>query len=233
MALLNGDLQLAEACAARSQDLSGLLLLYSSAGNRAGLLRLAQQSRDAGRLNVGFVASLLTGRLEDCLSLLVEHGRLPEATLMARTYLPSKVPEMLALWKADLKKTNDKAAAALADPSEYPNLFTDFDIALRVEEMFLKARDNVVSSVLYPQAKADLDLDLIALVKHQLAHQQQQLQQQQQQVTQQEVEQEEEEEEQEEEEPEQEEEEEPEQAVEPVQVHSAPASPVAQNASTK
>lgn len=179
LALLNGDLALAEACALRSADLSGLLLLYSCAGDRAGMLRLAQQARDAGRLNVGFVASLLTGRIEDCLSLLVEHGRLPEATLLARTYLPSQVPAHLALWKADLKKTNEKAAAALADPAEYPNLFADYDVALRVEEMFLRARENAVPSSAYPQAKGDLDLDLIALVKQQLARQAELLQAQQ------------------------------------------------------
>jgi coatomer subunit beta' len=174
LALLHGDLALAEACAVRSQDLSGLLLLYSSAGNRAGMVRLAQQAKDAGRLNVGFVASLLTGRVEDCLSLLVEHQRFPEAALMARTYLPSKVSEILPLWKADLKKTNAKAAAALADPSEYANLFPNFDIAMRVEEMFLKAREHVVSASLYSQAKGDLDLDLIALVKQQMLAQQEQ-----------------------------------------------------------
>jgi coatomer subunit beta' len=38
----------------------------------------------------------------------------------------------LELWKADLKVINEKAAEALADPSKYPNLFPDLDIALQV-----------------------------------------------------------------------------------------------------
>mmetsp|Transcript_23783 Transcript_23783/g.58315 ORF Transcript_23783/g.58315 Transcript_23783/m.58315 type:complete len:192 (-) Transcript_23783:222-797(-) len=54
---------------------------------------------------------------------------------MARTYAPSKVSEVVALWKADLAKVNKKAAEALADPSEYTNLFPDFDEALRAEQM--------------------------------------------------------------------------------------------------
>jgi coatomer subunit beta' len=31
-------------------------------------------------------------------------NRIPEAALMARSYLPSKVPEIVALWKKDLQK---------------------------------------------------------------------------------------------------------------------------------
>lgn len=31
-------------------------------------------------------------------------GRIPEAALMARSYLPSKVSEIVALWRKDLNK---------------------------------------------------------------------------------------------------------------------------------
>lgn len=169
LALINGDLTLAELCAKRSSDLSGLLLLHSSAGNRDGMLKLGGDAKNAGRLNVAFLSYFLTGRVEECLDLLVEANRVPEATFMARTYLPSHVPRLLALWKQELKGTNEKAAEAMADPTSYPNLFPDWEIALQVEQMFLQARERPVPAELYPQAKADLDLDLIGLVKARLA----------------------------------------------------------------
>jgi hypothetical protein len=73
----------------------------------------------------------------------------------------------LELWKADLKNTNEKMADALADPVKYPNLFADYEWALKVEKMFLHARSNFVPAAAYPSAKADLDLNLIELLKSQ------------------------------------------------------------------
>lgn len=39
---------------------------------------------------------------------------------------------VLALWKNNVKQTNEKAAEALADPAKYPNLFPELDWALKV-----------------------------------------------------------------------------------------------------
>ena len=36
------------------------------------------------------------------------------------------------VWKKDLEKQNAKAAEALADPADYPNLFPDLEWALKV-----------------------------------------------------------------------------------------------------
>ena len=83
---------LAEQCATRSQDLSGLLLLYSSSGNKTGMVELARQALESGRFNVAFLAYFLTGRVEEAIQLLVETGRVPEAAFMARTYMPSQIP---------------------------------------------------------------------------------------------------------------------------------------------
>ena len=69
--------------------------------------------------------------MDECITLLCDTGRIPEAAFMARTYAPSRVSEVVAMWKADLSKVNKKAAEALADPSEYKNLFPDFDVALQ------------------------------------------------------------------------------------------------------
>jgi coatomer subunit beta' len=151
-------LQLAEECLIQAKDYSGLLLLFSSAGNPQGLLKLATVARDAGKNNIAFVCLFVLRRLEDCLQLLCDTQRLPEAAFFAHTYLPSHIAPVLALWKDDLRAKGhpvcclsihpipypafylsicpalpeQKAAEALADPSEYPNLFPDLDIALKV-----------------------------------------------------------------------------------------------------
>ena len=85
---------------------------------------------------------------------------------MARTYAPSKVSDVVALWKADLAKVNKKAAEALADPLEYKNLFPDFDLALRAEQA-VRAKASVprepASS--FPQSKNIGGQDLIEEIK--------------------------------------------------------------------
>ncbi|XP_048440108.1 coatomer subunit beta'-1-like isoform X4 [Pyrus x bretschneideri] len=47
---------------------------------------------------------------------------------MARSYLPSKVSEIVSIWRNDLNKVNKKAAESLADPQVCPNLFEDWGI---------------------------------------------------------------------------------------------------------
>uniref|UniRef100_A0A3B6PM65 Coatomer subunit beta' n=1 Tax=Triticum aestivum TaxID=4565 RepID=A0A3B6PM65_WHEAT len=133
LAISTGKLEMAEECLLHALDLSGLLLLYSSIGDADGITKLASMAREQGKNNVAFLCLFMLGKLEECLQLLIESNRIPEAALMARSYLPSKVPEIVALWKKDLQKVNSKAAESLADPDEYPNLFEDWQIALNVE----------------------------------------------------------------------------------------------------
>ena len=73
-------------------------------------------------------------RVTFLLSLLLCSGRIPEAAFLARTYVPSRVSDVVALWKTDLKTINQKAAESLADPKEYPNMFPNWDLALLAEE---------------------------------------------------------------------------------------------------
>lgn len=167
LALANGNIDLSQSCAKLSGDLSGLLLLYSSSGDREGLKALADDAQDIGRSNVAFLAYFVTGQVEKCIKLLIDTGRVPEAAFMARTYMPSMISSVLELWKADLKQINEKAADALADPAKYPNLFPDLDWAVKVEEIFKSARDTYVPAWQYPTAKSDLALNLIEIVKAQ------------------------------------------------------------------
>nr|CAB3468287.1 unnamed protein product [Digitaria exilis] len=133
LAMSTGKLEMAEECLLQATDLSGLLLLYSSFGDAEGITKLASMAKELGKNNVAFLSLFMLGKLEECLQLLVDSNRIPEAALMARSYLPSKVSEIVSIWKTDLQKVNSKAAESLADPAEYPNLFEDWQIALNVE----------------------------------------------------------------------------------------------------
>lgn len=172
-ALKINDFELTEAASLASDDYPGLLLLYSAVGNFEGMERLAKAAQDDGKTNVAFVANLLTGNVEACADLLIATNRLPEAAFFARTYLPSRVEEIVSLWKADLSKVSETAANALADPTSNPELFPDSDVALQVEKMFIAQREATratgISASDYLTAKDDLELDLIALVKSQSA----------------------------------------------------------------
>jgi len=103
-ALRTNNFALCEAASVASNDYSGLLLLYSAIGNVDGMERLADMAAKGGKTNIAFVASLLTGKVENCVDLLVETKRLPEAAFFSRTFLPSKVDDAVSLWKEDLCK---------------------------------------------------------------------------------------------------------------------------------
>lgn len=48
----------------------------------------------------------------------------------------------MKLWKEDLEKVNKKAADSLADPSEYENLFPEFQEAVMAEQFLKHERVN-------------------------------------------------------------------------------------------
>lgn len=63
--------------------------------------------------------------------------------------MPSHISRAVKLWRENLKEVSDRAAAALADPDEYPNLFPDLEWALKVEEIFRSNRKNVLPASSY------------------------------------------------------------------------------------
>ncbi|KAK2983515.1 hypothetical protein RJ640_023049 [Escallonia rubra] len=72
MTSLSGTLQIemAEECLKHANDLSGLLLLYSSLGDAEEILKLASLAKDHGKNNVAFLCLFMLGKLEECLQLL-------------------------------------------------------------------------------------------------------------------------------------------------------------------
>ena len=75
MALTGGKLELAAECLSRASDFSGLLMLASARGDRAGMAAVAVSAAAGGKSNVAFLAFFLLGRLDDCLNLLLDTNR--------------------------------------------------------------------------------------------------------------------------------------------------------------
>ncbi|XP_076921616.1 coatomer subunit beta'-1-like [Bidens hawaiensis] len=166
LAISAGLLEMAEDCLKHANDLSGLLLLYSSLGDAEEISKLAYLAKENGKNNVAFACLFMLGKLEDCLQLLVDSNRIPEAALMARSYLPSKVSEIVALWRKDLNKVNQKAAESLADPEEYPNMFEDWQVALEVEARATEARGSYPPATEYVNYVDRSHVNLVEVFKH-------------------------------------------------------------------
>ncbi|KAH9615444.1 hypothetical protein KSS87_021359 [Heliosperma pusillum] len=165
LAMSSGKFEMAEECLKQAMDFSGMLLLYSSIGDAEGISKLASLSKEQGKNNVAFLCLFMLGKLEECLQLLIDSNRIPEAALMARSYLPSKVSEIVALWRKDLSKVNSKAAESLADPQEYSNLFDDWQIALAVESEVAETRGSYPHAEQYLQYAQRSKTDLVEAFK--------------------------------------------------------------------
>eukprot|EP00051_Salpingoeca_urceolata_P007123 m.94408 g.94408 ORF g.94408 m.94408 type:complete len:1042 (-) comp15123_c1_seq1:58-3183(-) len=150
---------LAETCLEQAKDFPGLLLLFTSNGKRDKVADLATAASEAGQNNIAFTCLLLQGKVDECVDLLCNTNRLPEAALFARTYVPSQVPRVLALWKEHLAKTSAKAAHKLADPEQYSNLFPERDFALQAEQ-FLRSQSSVRPSTSFRAAVLERETPL-------------------------------------------------------------------------
>ncbi|KAJ3053855.1 Coatomer subunit beta' [Rhizophlyctis rosea] len=147
-ALAGWNFGLAEECLRNARDLEGLLLMYQAKGDAEGLRWLAEVALDQGKNNIAFMCYLVRGEIEQGLDLLISTGRLPEAALFARTYLPSQISRIVKLWRESLvKEGKKKSAEGIADPAEYGNLFPDLEWAVFAEEGFKSRREKG-----YPQA---------------------------------------------------------------------------------
>ena len=174
LAMSLGDIHLASSCLVNAGDLSGQLLLCSASASAVKLEELATLARQRGKHNVAFICLFLLNKIDDCIELLCNTGRIPEAAFMSRTYAPSKVSNVVELWKADLALVNRKAADALADPTEYKNLFPKFDLAMHAEEKIRSVpassrklarcfgeHDNLPVSNIIEKADENIEVDVV------------------------------------------------------------------------
>merc|ERR1719408_18657 len=99
------------------------------------------------------------------MQLLLSAGRAPEAAFFARTYKPSKISEMVRLWKSSVASINAKAADSIADPVDYPNLFEGLEYALKAEEWLQGHKLHEAAATIYPEHALDNESDLVEHMK--------------------------------------------------------------------
>jgi len=162
--LKNGELGLARECLINAQDLGSLLSLCMATGDGNGLYKVAQKSKQEGLYNVAFASYFALNKISDCIDLLIEANRIPEAAFLARTYAPSRISEIVKLWREDLKTVSVKAADSLADPEEYPNLFPEMEYALKAES-YLKKINHTLPANSYLNQIEQRKRDLIHEIK--------------------------------------------------------------------
>merc|ERR1719399_2182378 len=115
-------------------------------------------------MNVAFLCAFLGGDIGECVGILQSHGRVAEAAMLARSYAPSMVGESVVAWRDQLQKVNDRAAKALADPEEYPNLFPAHVDALAAES-WLSSQKKTKPASTFPDEVPLLDVSPIERMK--------------------------------------------------------------------
>lgn len=121
-------------------------------------------ARAQGHHNIAFVCLFLLGRVKECVELLCETDRIPEAAFLTRTYAPSQISHVLKLWKADLAQVSVTAAEALADPVQFPESFADVQWGVKVEQ-WRDVNSVTLPASAYMQFQGELTRDLIAEMK--------------------------------------------------------------------
>ena len=138
LATKQGDLKLVEECLVHARSFHSLILLASASSDRELMSTIGDQSRNNGQYNIAFVSNFVLGKLDQCLDILIEHQRLPEAAFFARTYFPSQINRVVELWREKLKQINmERVGQSLANPIDYENLFPGLLDMCKTEE-FLK-----------------------------------------------------------------------------------------------
>lgn len=173
-ALQEWRLEMGLECLKKAKDFDSLLMLYHATGQCKEVLQLAKDSEAAGKTNLTFLCYFLSNQPEQCLELLIRTGRLQEAALFARTYIPSHCPRVVQLWKDELsaKQTEKKWAEALSDPCEYENLFPDFKYALLAEMGMSSAGAGGKQSVSLPEWKRRIESDPVQMAKSRFPNEQ-------------------------------------------------------------
>eukprot|EP00923_Selenidium_pygospionis_P046386 GHVN01079974.1.p1 GENE.GHVN01079974.1~~GHVN01079974.1.p1 ORF type:complete len:985 (+),score=199.69 GHVN01079974.1:138-3092(+) len=124
-AIERGVFDLAYSCFKEAKDLGGLLLLHTATGDGKGVGELGEEAMKEKQYNIAFICYFSLGDVAACHEVLMASGRYPEASLFARTYLPTKTDESVKAWQEWTgKKATRQAAITLCSPSTHPDLFT-------------------------------------------------------------------------------------------------------------
>ncbi|PNF39618.1 Coatomer subunit beta' [Cryptotermes secundus] len=161
LATTRGELDLAQECLHHAQDYGGLLLLATSSGDAEMVKKLGETADSTGKNNVAFLSYFLLGDVHRCLEILINTDRLPEAAFFARSYIPSRISEVVALWRESLSRLNEKAGQSLADPKDYENLFPGYAEALKTEQFLKSERQQLLPASEYPNIPPNFERNAI------------------------------------------------------------------------
>ena len=64
---------------------------------------MAKEALKSGKYNVAFEAYYLLAEPDNCIEVLIKSKRIAEATIFAKAYAPSRLPELIPLWTKSLK----------------------------------------------------------------------------------------------------------------------------------
>ncbi|XP_070562088.1 coatomer subunit beta'-like isoform X2 [Ptychodera flava] len=147
------EFKLASECLHNAQDYGALLLLATCSGDAKMVEKVAKTADTGKQSNVAFVSNFLLGRVEECIELLIKTNRIPEAAFFARSFMPSKMAQIVELWKECLGRTDKKKANALADPVQYENLFVGLKEAYYGEKYLYETQKTYPASTYLQQPR--------------------------------------------------------------------------------
>ena len=118
LAMNLGKFNFAEKCMLESNDFNGLLLYYSSIQNKKKIEELAIKAKDQCLYNIAFTCFYQLNNLKECVEILIVTKRYPEAATFCRTYLPSRINEVLDLWNKQLEEEdkNNRISLKIINP---------------------------------------------------------------------------------------------------------------------
>ena len=132
--ILKGNIQVAEECAIKANDLSLLLLLYTCSGNREGMKVLAEKAKQEEQWNISFLCYYLLQDIQACRSVLQEQHLLPQTAFFTLSHQPSAIQSVFKEWQEELSQAHHIAADLIANPSQYSEYFPGYQEALALEE---------------------------------------------------------------------------------------------------
>jgi len=166
IALISGKIEMAISCFQACDDLSGLLLIYSSLGLKERMKTLAKRAEELTRTNIAFACYFTLNDVDSCVDVLVKSKRIPEAAYFAKTYCPSKITGLVQAWREDLAKSHPIASQKIADPMEHLDQFEDLILCQKLEEFIYPARKNVsVPAHQFNDYNALLSQDFFSMIK--------------------------------------------------------------------
>ena len=123
LAIELGEFNFAEKTMKEGNDWNGLLLYYSCIQNRQKLKNFADDAKKAGMFNVACSSYFQLNNYEECLNILLDSRRFPEGATFARTYIPSKVDEVIKLWNKQIEEEdkNNRITMKIISPINEEN----------------------------------------------------------------------------------------------------------------